>query len=135
MKILTALLVALTISFAFGAETNSDIAAHNPKVQKAKKDYRATRGDSFLAAYETILKLQGRHREIYDGLKLGDSVLAQKGLLTLGEIRYQDGKGYSLRFGFRPCEAGENAAGITDLIIHFDDQGLITKKSIPRYKW
>ena len=136
MKILTPFLVVLTMSFAFGAETTSDIAAHNPKVQKAKQEYRtAESGETYLAALNAVLKLQEKHRKIYDAIKLGDSVFTHEGLLTLGEIRYEQKQGYRLTFGFRPREAGENAIGITALIVHFDDEGLITKKTIPRYKW
>ncbi len=85
MKFLTALLVVSAISFASGAENTASIAAHNPKVQKAKKDYRSATGDAFLRAYEAILKLQKRHRSIFDELKVGmykDFILHQQLYLT-----------------------------------------------------
>lgn len=131
MKILVTLLVTVSISIAFGTEISTDIAAHHPEVQKAIESYQSTKNE-FRDAHRAILKLQKRHKEVYDGLKIGDSVFKSKGLLTLGEIRYDKKTGYSLQLGFEPRDAGE---GLTALIVLFDDNGIITKKSIPRYKW
>lgn len=133
MKVLIPYLLALITGFAIGAETVSDIAAHNPEVQKAIEEYRsAERGEAFLADWNTVLILQKKHRAIYDAIKLGDSVFAHEGLLTLGKIRIRKEDGDTLTFGFRPRDAGE---GITELIITFDDKGLIRRKSVSRYKW
>ena len=122
------ILSVMTIS----ASPLADVAAHSPEVQKVIKDYRSP---DVGKSYSKLLKLQKVHRGVYDRLKVGESIFTTKGLIPLGEIRHEEDKYYKMTFGFSPKTASDNEAGITALIVHFDDKGVITKKMIPKYKW